>query len=122
MTKVYWSFNSKSVSSIASSFVEPEILELDEETVTEFEKAYEPLRLYDRILKENFRKKEHILSPEMEAEKRASWEEISIAEHVAMYEQQGNSRKDAMKLAAKDRGVSKRDIYKALLDGEGSAE
>ena len=51
-----------------------------------------------------------------------SWEEISIAEHVAMYEQQGNSRKDAMKLAAKDRGVSKRDIYKALLDGEGSAE
>ena len=53
---------------------------------------------------------------EMEAEKRASWEEISIAEHVAMYEQQGNSRKDAMKLAAKDRGVSKRDIYKALLD------
>ncbi len=35
----------------ASSFVEPEILELDEETVTEFEKAYEPLRLYDRILK-----------------------------------------------------------------------
>ena len=26
---------------------------------------------------------------EMEAEKRASWEEISIAEHVAMYEQQG---------------------------------
>ena len=59
---------------------------------------------------------------EMEAEKRASWEEISIAEHVAMYEQQGNPRKDAMKLAAKDRGVSKRDIYKALLDGEGSAE
>ena len=59
---------------------------------------------------------------EMEAEKRASWEEISIAEHVAMYEQQGNSRKDAMKLAAKDRGVSKRDIYKALLDGEDSAE
>lgn len=59
---------------------------------------------------------------EMEAEKRAFWEEVSIAEHVAMYEQQGNSRKDAMKLAARDRGVSKRDIYKALLDGEGSAE
>ena len=59
---------------------------------------------------------------EMEAEKRASWEEVSIAEHVAMYEQQGNSRKDAMKLAARDRGVSKRDIYKALLDGEDSSE
>ena len=51
----------------AASFVEPEILELDEETVAKFEETYEPLRLYDRVLKENFRKKEHILSPEMEA-------------------------------------------------------
>lgn len=50
----------------AASFVEPEILELDEETVAKFEETYEPLRLYDRVLKENFRKKEHILSPEME--------------------------------------------------------
>ena len=41
----------------ASSFVEPEILELDEETVTEFEKAYEPLRLYDRILKKTSARK-----------------------------------------------------------------
>ena len=51
----------------------------------------------------------------MEAEKRASWEEVSIAEHVAMYEQQGNSRKDAMKQVAKDRGVSKREIYQYLI-------
>ena len=43
-------------------------------------------------------------------------------EDYGMGMQQGNSRKDAMKLAAKDRGVSKRDIYKALLDGEDSAE
>ena len=32
------------------------------------------------------------------------------AEHVALYEQQGETRKEAMRLAAKDRGVSRRDI------------
>ena len=33
-----------------------------------------------------------------------------------MYVSQGMDKKDAMKLVAKDRGVSKRDIYNALLD------
>lgn len=46
----------------------------------------------------------------------AWWHELTEEEHVAHYErEQGVSRKDAMKLAAKDRGVSKRDIYQALL-------
>ena len=31
------------------------------------------------------------------------------------YESQGIARKEAMKLVAKDRGVSKRDIYQSLL-------
>ena len=31
------------------------------------------------------------------------------------YESQGIDRKEAMKLVAKDRGVSKRDIYRQLL-------
>ncbi len=48
----------------------------------------------------------------------ASFSDLSPAEHVAMYEAKGESRKDAMKLAAKDRGVSKRDIYQALLEAE----
>ena len=39
---------------------------------------------------------------------------MSIPEHVAMYEAQGMDRKEAMKAAAADRGVSKRDIYAAL--------
>lgn len=42
------------------------------------------------------------------------WENISVEEHVNLYEKQGLSRKDAMKAAAKDRGVSKRDIYSCL--------
>lgn len=41
----------------------------------------------------------------------ADWARISIEEHVAQYVTQGMSEKDAMKQAAKDRGVSKRDIY-----------
>ena len=43
-----------------------------------------------------------------------SWEEISIADHVKFYTDQGFSEKEAMKIAAKDRGVSKRDIYEEL--------
>ena len=42
---------------------------------------------------------------------------MSIAEHVNLYEDQGLDRKEAMKKAASDRGVSKRDIYQALLNG-----
>lgn len=53
---------------------------------------------------------------EMEKEKQAAWEQMTIAEHVALYEQQGIQHKEAMRLAAKDRGVSKRDIYQALLE------
>ena len=53
---------------------------------------------------------------EMEEEAKASWEEISIEEHMKLYEEQGHSRKDAMKLVAKDRGVTKRDIYQYLLE------
>ena len=52
---------------------------------------------------------------EIEKEKQEAWEEMTIADHVALYEKQGIARKEAMRLAAKDRGVSKRDIYQALL-------
>lgn len=49
-------------------------------------------------------------------EAQAAWEELSVAEHVQRYEAQGMDRKAAMKQAAKDRGISKRDIYQILLD------
>lgn len=55
---------------------------------------------------------------EVAEEQRASWEEISIEEHMEFYEKQGNSRKDAMKLVAKDRGTTKREIYQYLLQTE----
>lgn len=48
-------------------------------------------------------------------EQRSSWEEMSIEDHMAHYENQGIDHKEAMKLVAKDRGVSKRDIYQYLV-------
>lgn len=44
------------------------------------------------------------------------WESISLEEHMKKYTDSGISEKDAMKQVAKDRGVSKREIY-ALLKG-----
>lgn len=53
---------------------------------------------------------------ELEREEQQKWEEMSVEDHVKLYLDQGMDKKEAMKQAAKDRGVSKRDIYQALLD------
>ena len=52
---------------------------------------------------------------ELVQEERAKWEEMTIEEHMELYLSQGMDKKEAMKAVAKDRGVSKRDIYQALL-------
>ncbi len=57
---------------------------------------------------------------EQDEETRQSFMEMSLEEHMEIYESQGLSRKDAMKKVASDRGVGKRDIYQALLDSEKS--
>lgn len=46
------------------------------------------------------------------------WEKMSLEEHMRYYEEQGIDRKSAMKLVAKDRNVSKREVYQALLKQE----
>lgn len=45
-----------------------------------------------------------------------AWKELPLTEHMAHYESQGISRKDAMKMVAKDRGMTKRAVYSMLLD------
>ena len=50
-----------------------------------------------------------------EEEKQASFSEISIEDHMKIYEDKGVDRKEAMKLVAKERGISKRDVYNYLL-------
>ena len=52
---------------------------------------------------------------EVMQEEQSRWEDLSIEEHMQIYLDQDYSKKDAMKAVAKDRGVSKRDIYQALL-------
>lgn len=51
---------------------------------------------------------------QMQKEKRKQWEEMTIEDHMEVYEKQGMDKKSAMKAVAKDRGVSKRDIYQYL--------
>lgn len=51
----------------------------------------------------------------LEEESRKQWETMEIPEHVEFYMNQGMDKKAAMKQAAADRGISKRDIYQALL-------
>lgn len=56
-------------------------------------------------------------------EQQKDWQSISVEEHMRVYEEQGVDRKDAMKQVAKDRGISKRDVYNYLLkavDKDGS--
>lgn len=48
----------------------------------------------------------------------AAWEQKTVEEHMEYYMSQDIPKKEAMKLVAKDRGVSKRDIYQELLGGQ----
>jgi 16S rRNA (cytidine1402-2'-O)-methyltransferase len=51
-------------------------------------------------------------------EARAAYDDMSIEEHMQTYLDKGMDKKEAMKAVAKDRVVSKRDIYNALLEQE----
>lgn len=55
---------------------------------------------------------------QMAEEKKAQWLTMSVEEHFRFYLDQGLERKAAMKQTAKDRGVSKRDIYKEIIEKE----
>ena len=48
-------------------------------------------------------------------ERQQAWREISLEQHMERYLSQGMDRKSAMKAVAKDRGISKREVYQGLL-------
>lgn len=52
----------------------------------------------------------------MKKEQEESFQEIPIEEHMKKYEDQGMDRKEAMKQVANDRGISKREVYRYLLN------
>ena len=53
---------------------------------------------------------------ELKAEEQEQWEQMPLEAHMEHYESQGMDHKSAMKRVAKDRGVSKRDIFRMLLE------
>jgi len=52
---------------------------------------------------------------EQDREAQENWRQMSIPEHMERYLAAGMEKKEAMRQVARDRGVSKRDIYQALL-------
>lgn len=52
---------------------------------------------------------------ELETKKQEIWKQMSISEHMNIYLSEGISKKEAMKKVAADRGISKREVYSALL-------
>ena len=92
--------------------------ELTKRFETVFATTLEDAQLY---YKENEPKGEYVLVLEGQSrkcrqqEEQAEWKILSIEEHMKIYEDQGMERKAAMKRVASDRGISKRDVYQALL-------
>lgn len=55
---------------------------------------------------------------EMAEEKQEQWGAIALEEHMKLYLNQGLDKKEAMKAVAKDRGISKREIYQMLIQDD----
>lgn len=48
---------------------------------------------------------------EQERQQQERWQQVPMEEHMKHYLDQGMTKKDAMKAVAKDRGISKREVY-----------
>lgn len=53
-------------------------------------------------------------------EQEEGWQQISIGEHMKLYEEKGMTQKEAMKLVASDRGISKREVYQYIIEQKNS--
>ena len=51
----------------------------------------------------------------LEQQEQKKWESIPLEEHMEQYLSQGMGRKEAMRAVAKDRGMTKNQVYKGLL-------
>jgi 16S rRNA (cytidine1402-2'-O)-methyltransferase len=61
-------------------------------------------------------------SKELRIEKQEQWSLVDLSEHMKIYLDRGLDKKEAMKAVAKDRGVSKREIYQLLLNDASQAK
>lgn len=55
---------------------------------------------------------------ELEEEIKEQWSALTLNEHMELYLSRGMDKKEAMKVVAKDRGISKREIYSELIQDE----
>ena len=79
------------------------------QSAIEYYTANEPKGEYVMVIKGFDR--EQLISEEKE-----EWLKLTVEEHMEYYMKQGIEKKEAMKLVAKDRGVSKRDIYNMTIN------
>ena len=82
----------------------------------EMTKKFEDIYTTDLIgaikkYEETVPKGEFVLIIEGAKEEEKDFSNLSVEEHVSMYEKSGMSENDAIKAAAKDRGVRKNEIY-----------
>ena len=78
------------------------------EEMIAYHKDHEPRGEYVLVIEGRNRK-------EMLREGQKEWASMSLEDHMELYEKQGLERKAAMKEVAKDRGLTRRDVYQALL-------
>ena len=55
-------------------------------------------------------------SKEIQREEQGRWEKLSLGEHLDIYLSEKVDKKEAMKKVAKDRGITKREVYQRLLE------
>ena len=86
-----------------------EVLNLTREEAAAYYSANEPRGEYVLCIEGRDRQ-------ELIREEQLSWQDITIEEHMRLYEDRGMDRKEAMKTVAKDRGISKREVYDMLIN------
>lgn len=110
----------KILKEIGDIFGQNRKISLSKELTKKFEKTYHG-SINDILMElpENI-KGEYVLvidgksKKEVEKEKIDAFSQITIREHLEKYLNEGYSENDAMKLVAKDRNVSKKEIYKEI--------
>lgn len=55
---------------------------------------------------------------EMEEERQEQWGATALSDHIQIYLDRGMDKKEAMKAVAKDKGISKREVYQMLVQEE----
>jgi len=86
-----------------------EIIRLTLEEAIEYYKRQAPRGEYVLVIEG--KSKEAI-----DKDEKAKWDMLTIEEHIKRYMDEGLNKKDAMKKVAKDRGISKSEIYKHSLN------